>query len=288
MSIVEERTIFIVIVPPGEEPTALSQNIPVNDTLGRVLGIILALPKAYDPEADWGSLEDYVLHDLYGQHLDLRFRVRQVPSPGCVIAVSTKTQIELKSETLTGEEAWDYLHRSIAMKLRLQRKDDDDPLMRRYLRYIQSGHWRYEPTPITGKDIGLVFHEANHEQGAIVLDKLVERGLHCSVRISRADGSCIKQECNRTPAEDVRALVVLMDQVTQNDPWIVYDVGAGWASGIPVVPILIGEWKTKRLDIIAPYQWLRWEELQENAVTELMAFLDLVPASQIGPGESPG
>jgi hypothetical protein len=66
---------------------------------------------------------------------------------------------------------------------------------------------------------------------------------------------------------------------TQHDPWVAYDIGVAWASGIPVVPVLIGKWDAEPPNILAPYQRLSWETQRDRLVTELVELLDLTPWS---------
>ncbi len=271
------RMLFIALAPPGTTPTAMTQNMPVNQTLGSVMEFMLTIPGAYD--ADWGALDDYVLQDLYKQDLDPGILVSQVPFPGCVIAVSRRSAVEFNGDTLTGDRAVAAVTQWIANILYAQRNDQDDPISRRYARYLQSWAWQFEPTPITRMDVGLTYHEADSEAGIRLVDLLTAQGLQCSVRVASQDGSCTMDENSSSPAEDGRALVILISEATRNDPWMAYDIGAAWALGIPVVPVLIGTWDTEPPNILAPYQRLYWDDNQEGVLEELTSLLGPAPES---------
>ena len=273
------RTIFVVLAPAGASPTAMSHNMPVDQRLTEVLQMMLALPGAFKSQGDWGSIDTYRLEDLYGQDLDPNLLVRQVPFPGCVIAVSKGGAVKVGEQTVRGDEAAAMVARSIAMNLLAQKEDEEDPLARRYARYIKSGAWRYEPTPVTGLDVGLSYHDTDSGAGALLLEMLRAKGLRCRARVVNRDGSSSGLAESHSPAEDARALVVMISPQTQHDPWVAYDIGVAWASGIPVVPVLIGKWDAEPPNILAPYQRLNWETQRERLVTELVELLDLTPWS---------
>lgn len=279
MSIQRQRTIFVVLAPAGTTETAMAHHMDVNQTLSSVMQIMLALPQAFQSDAEWGSLDTYAMTDLYGQSLEPDLLVRQVPFPGCVIAVSRKGTVEMKGDKLSGDDAAAVVAHSIVMKLLAYRKGEEDPVARRYARYIQSGFWRFEPTPITEMDLGLTYHEADEGAGTRLAELLTKKGLRCSVRVAKSDGSSSGVESNHSPAEDARALVVMISQATKDDPWIAYDVGAAWATSIPVVPVLVGKWDAEPPNILSPYQRLSWDEQQERIVGELVELLDLTPLS---------
>ena len=54
-------------------------------------------------------------------------------------------------------------------------------------------------------------------------------------------------------------MVVLVSQAHKDDPWMAHDVGAAWAAGIPVVPVLVGKWDSEPPNILAPYQRIQWD-----------------------------
>ena len=78
-------------------------------------------------------------------------------------------------------------------------------------------------------------------------------------------------------AEGVRALAVLVSQRHRDEPWMAYDVGAAWAAGIPVVPIIVGRWTVELPDLLGPYQRVAWSGNGEAATAELLKLLHLEP-----------
>jgi hypothetical protein len=180
---------------------------------------------------------------------------------------------------LEGEAAAAAVANSISMSLLAQREDKEDKVSTRYARFIQGGYWRFEPTPITAVDVGLTYHTGNRRAAAQLLELLEAKGLRCKVRVVRNDGSTTGLEAARSPSQDARALVVVMSQAHKDDPWIAHDIGAAWAEGIPVVPVLVGKWDKEPPNILAPYQRIIWDKQREKLVNELVAQLGLTPWS---------
>jgi hypothetical protein len=273
------RTVFIVLAPPGSVPTAMAHNVPVNQTLESMLQVMLALPATFQSQEDWGPLDAYLLCDLYGQEISPAILAQNVPFPGVVIAASKEGRVQLRGEMLEGEAAAAAVANSISMSLLAQREDKEDKVSTRYARFIQGGYWRFEATPITAVDVGLTYHTGNRRAAAQLLDLLEAKGLRCKVRVVRNDGSTSGPEAARSPSQDARALVVVMSQAHKDDPWIAHDIGAAWAEGIPVVPVLVGKWDKEPPNILAPYQRIIWDKQREKLVNELVAQLGLTPWS---------
>ena len=275
---IKQRMLFIALAPPGMQPTAMTHNMPVNRTLGAVMRLMLKLPNAYD--ADWGELEDYVLQDYYNQNLDPDLLVCQVPFPGCVIAVSRNITVEIDGELRKGDEvAVSAIAKWISNTMFIQRNNQDEPISRRYSRYLQTGAWQFEPMQVTNMDVGITYHSDDSELGKRLVELLSEQGLECSVRVANRDGSCSFNGDHPSPAEEGRALIIMISQTTQKDSWLAYDVGSAWAIGRPVVPILLGEWDTEPPNILAPYQRLYWDDGQEKIINELVELLGPEPDS---------
>jgi hypothetical protein len=273
------RTVFVVLAPAGHEPTAMSHNVPVNQTVESMLQVMLALPAGFQTGDDWGTLDSYRVLDLYGQAVRTDVLVVNVPFPGVIIAVSKLGKVQAGGETLSGEEAATAVAHSISMSLLAQREDKDDKVSRRYARFLQGGYWRFEPTPITAVDVGLTYHIANRRPAGQLVELLKARGLRCNARVVKSDGRSSGLDGGRSPSENARALVVLVSQAHKDEPWIAHDVGAAWASGIPVVPVLIGKWDSEPPNILAPYQRINWDRQREKLVHELVVQLGLTPWS---------
>jgi hypothetical protein len=276
----EVRSIFLVLAARGYEPTAAVYELPLNQPLREVLELALAFLRMKGVDA-LGSADDYALRDLYGERLDPGLLIRHVPFPGCVLAVSRTGATKVGDQVVEGDEAAAVVARSLAMKLLAQREDEEDKLLTRYGRFIRSGFWRFEPTPITDIDVGVTCHAEHGGLARGLVLSLEAKGLRCRARVANADGSSSGIEPGRSPAESARALVVMIGQATGNDPWLAYDTGAAWAAGIPVVPVLVGKWTGEPPDILAPYQRLSWDAQQERLVNDLVELLDLTPWSAV-------
>ena len=273
------RTVFVVLAPAGSMPSAMAHNVPVNQTLESMLQVMLALPATVQSEEDWGTVDGYLLCDLYGQDISPAILAQNVPFPGVVIAAAKTGRVQLRGEMLEGEAAAAAVANSISMTLLAQREDKEDKVSTRYARFIQGGHWRFEPTPITAVDVGLTYHSSNRRPAAQLLELLGAKGLRCNVRVVKRDGSSSGPEAGRSPSQDARALVVMISQAHKDDPWIAHDIGAAWAEGIPVVPVLVGKWDSEPPNILAPYQRILWDKQREKLVNELVVELGLTPWS---------
>ena len=268
------RTIFFVMAAQGFEPSGAMYNMPLNQTLRDTIQLALAFLERGG--ARLGSADDYVVRDLYGQQLDQRMLIRQVPFPGCVIVVARTGVAKAGGQILEGDEAASAVAQSIAMKLLAQREDDDDKLLARYARFVRGGFWRFEPTPVTDIDVAVTCHADDSEQATQLIAAFEARGLRCHARIADRENGAT--ETSPSPAGKARALVALVSESTRDNPWLAYDTGAAWAADIPVVPVLIGAWTMEPPDILAPYQRLNWEAQHERLVNDLVGMLDLTPS----------
>jgi len=133
------RSVFFVFVAAGAEPTALNNNLPLNQTLADVLDMVLALKQQFDPGSEPPPSTEFQLFDLHKQPLDKRILVQQIPFPGGVIAVSDQVQVRRGEGALAGEAAVHAVVDWVAMRLFAQREDPEDAVMRRYLRFLASG-----------------------------------------------------------------------------------------------------------------------------------------------------
>ena len=182
------RTVFVVLAPPGSTHTAMAHNVPVNQTLESMLQVMLALPATFQSEEDWGTVDTYLLRDLYGQDMSADILVQNVPFPGVIIAASKAGRVQLRGEMLRrgsrrGGSEFDF--DESAGPARGQGRQGLHAV-----RPVHTGRsLAFRADSDHGRRCRLDLSHRNRRPAAQLLELLKARGLRCKVRVVKSDGS---------------------------------------------------------------------------------------------------
>jgi hypothetical protein len=182
-----------------------------------------------EPESDGDKVETDLEQYEYFEWGRLRelpadTPMNQIPKPGIVIAIRK------------GAKFHEYTSGALASVIRLDLGRDKERAGQRLQRFLASPDRDFEPLPLRMHDVFLSYDHEDESLCKEMVQSFTAKGLRCfQAGVSIGAGGLWKDEL-RDALRASGALVLLLTPRSVTSQWVMCEVGAAWALGLPIVP----------------------------------------------------
>jgi len=278
-----KRRFFVVAWNEGIDFAMYCDSDPA-DTVAHWLEIIpAAMNSQAGPDGAMTEVmipgDSCLLYDWSLNTLPPDVRVNQIPKPGVVFAVKKGSHLEQAqpapdaanaaataghdaapaADSAATETGGEY---ALVYLLKRELWREKSKYAERVQRFISSPEAEYEPLPITRYDAFISYSSDDLALATEIADDLAARKLRIFLA-SRdlAAGTLWTEEVRQTLLES-RVLLIVLTPNSATRPWVMCEVGASWALGMPLVPALMFVDPKTLPEVITAYQCRRIETAQ--------------------------
>lgn len=168
--------------------------------------------------------------------------INQIPRPGVIIAVRKPSK---PREGSTDSTAWGVR----------QLLDRDKGIGgQRLKRFLASAESDFEPLPLREHDVFLSYDTDDESLADEIAHALSARGLKCYQATGQIRAGQLWKDELRQALRRTGVLVLLLTRRSINSQWVMCEIGACWALGIPIVPATVSVPLTAVPEIVSAHQ----------------------------------